>query len=104
MSFAAARLGIVADEKLAASLRDGRLGEFQAVSPAAACLMPLLAALGWRGEPARVIEALPHFANELDLVDLRNCLAELGHPTRPLHLMRLGQLEPRLAPCLFVPR
>ena len=62
-------------EPLAAAIRDDKLGDFRAASPFAACLMPLLTALKWRGSPRDIAEALPHVADTLDLVDLRNVLA-----------------------------
>ncbi len=71
------------------------------LSPFAACLVPLLEALDWRGDPRQVAEALPHFAETLDLTDLRNVLANLGYRTRPLR-GGLHQLDARLLPCLYV--
>ena len=49
----ATTLQLAAVEPLAAALREDKLGDFSAVSPVAACLMPLLEALRWRGsDPA----------------------------------------------------
>jgi ATP-binding cassette, subfamily C, bacterial LapB len=94
-------IGVVRAEPLVDALRGGRLGDFEAVSPFAACLMPLLDALGWRGDPRHIVEALPHFAADLDLDTLRNVLAELGYATRPTRA-RLRKVDPRLLPCLHV--
>ncbi|WP_341895728.1 ATP-binding cassette domain-containing protein [Ferrovibrio terrae] len=94
-------LQVVRAEPLAEALRQGRMGAFQAVSPFAACLMPLLTALGWQGDPRHIVEALPHFAADLDLDGLRNVLIELSYATKP-HERRLGQIDPRLLPCLHV--
>ncbi|NNG03155.1 MAG: ATP-binding cassette domain-containing protein [Inquilinus sp.] len=98
----AATLQLARPEPLVAALRDNKLGEFSAASPVAACLMPLLEALEWRGGPRDVAEALPHFADTLDLIDLRNVLVTLGFESeaKPTTLRRLEQ---RLLPCLFVP-
>ena len=41
--------------------------------------MPILSELGWRSYKRELIEAIPHFANHLDLVDLRNMLVTLGY-------------------------
>lgn len=87
---------------LAEKLEIGRLGSFTAMSDVALCLMPLLTALDWRGEPRHVTEALPHFADNLDLVGLRNVLVHLGYTSRGARL-RLEGLDPRVMPCLFVP-
>lgn len=94
-------LQVVRSEPLAEALRQGRMGAFQAVSPFAACLMPLLTALGWQGDPRHISEALPHFAADLDLDGLRNVLIELSYITKPQD-RRIDQLDPRLLPCLHV--
>lgn len=86
---------------LATPLRQGRLGDFEAKSEFAACLLPLLNALGWRRELREVAESLPHFANTLSLADLRNVLARLGYKTIAVD-GRAGALDPRLMPCLLV--
>ena len=90
-------------EPLAAAVRSGKLGDFKTASGYAACLVPLLEALGWRGEHRHLMEAMPHFADGLDLADFRNVLAALGYATSACRL-RLDTLDPRVAPCLFVPR
>lgn len=78
------------------------LGGFTAASDLAACLLPLLTALRWRGDPRHVAEALPHFADTLDLTGLRNTLANLNYSSRFTRLS-LHALDRRLMPCLFVP-
>ncbi|MBM3557464.1 MAG: ATP-binding cassette domain-containing protein, partial [Alphaproteobacteria bacterium] len=88
-------------EPLVEALRHGRLGDFEATSPYAACLMPLLTRLGWRGDPGRIVEALPHVARNLDLEGLRNVLVELSYLTRPIK-GRIADIDPRLLPCLHV--
>ncbi|GLQ06883.1 peptidase domain-containing ABC transporter [Sneathiella chinensis] len=66
----------------------------------AACLSPLLEALGWRGNPEQVVEAMPHFKTTMDLVDLRSTLANL-HFQSSARKTRLKDIDPRLLPCLF---
>jgi ATP-binding cassette, subfamily C, bacterial LapB len=78
------------------------LGGFSAASDLAACLMPLLRALKWKGDPRHVAEALPHFANDLDLTGLRNVMANLNYSSRPERLL-LATVDQRLLPCLFLP-
>lgn len=80
----------------------GRLGGFKAVTDLAGCLLPLLDALGWDGDPRQVSEALPHFADQLDLTDFLNVMANLGWSSRSLRSSLRG-MDPRLAPCLFLP-
>jgi ATP-binding cassette subfamily C protein/ATP-binding cassette subfamily C protein LapB len=78
------------------------LGGFSAASDLAACVVPLLSALGWRGNPRHVAEALPHFATTLDLTGLRNVMANLGYASRP-RKTALADIDPRLLPCLYLP-
>jgi ATP-binding cassette subfamily C protein/ATP-binding cassette subfamily C protein LapB len=89
-------------ESLLSALSAGRLGTFRAATDLAVCLMPLLEALNWRGNPRDIAEAMPHYAEELDLVGLRNTLANLNFHTEPLALP-LERIDPRLMPCLFLP-
>ena len=89
-------------ERLEEMLQSGELGEFRAVSDVAACLMSLLSALGWHGNPRRLAEALPHFADSLDATDLRNVLANLNYSCSPIRLS-LHEIDPRLLPCVFIP-
>ena len=87
----------------AQALQPDRLGAFRAITDMAQCLQPLLAALEWRGDPRQVAEALPHFADTLDLTGLRNVMARLGFRSRPVRVQG-GRLDRRLLPCLVVPR
>ena len=93
----------VPGEQLSQVLRRGDLGEFRADSDFATCLMPLLSAIGWHGEVRHLAEALPHFANRLDVEGIRAVLANLNLVTHPKKIA-LGDLDPRLAPCLFQPK
>jgi ATP-binding cassette subfamily C protein/ATP-binding cassette subfamily C protein LapB len=90
------------DEPLAAAIRSRRIADLRAASPLSACLLPLLTALAWRGDDRDLAEALPHVADALDLVDLRNTLVVLGFDSRQVP-SRLKRLDPRLMPCLFLP-
>ncbi|MCR6632131.1 MAG: ABC transporter transmembrane domain-containing protein [Magnetospirillum sp.] len=83
-------------------LAQNALGGFSAASDLAACLLPLLKALGWKGDPRNVAEALPHFANDLDLTGLRNVMANLNYSSRP-ERVTVEEIDPRLLPCLFLP-
>lgn len=66
----------------------------------AACISPLLEALGWRGDAAQVIEAMPHFSSTMDLMDFRSSLANLNFESKP-EKSTLSTLDYRLMPCLF---
>lgn len=66
------------------------------------CLLPLLHAMNWRGDPRHIAEALPHFTNALDVTSMRNILATLHYQSRPL-ATKLTSVDPRLFPCLFLP-
>jgi ATP-binding cassette subfamily C protein/ATP-binding cassette subfamily C protein LapB len=87
-------------ERLADALRRGDADAFAAESPAAACLFPLLNALGWRRFDRALIEALPHFADDFDTVDLRNLLVTLGYESRAMKTRAVG-INEQLMPCLF---
>jgi ATP-binding cassette subfamily B protein len=66
------------------------------------CLTELLRALGWRGDPRDVAEALPYFEDVLDISGLLNCMAQLGFRSGAAE-MKLGEIDRRLLPCLFLP-
>ncbi len=87
---------------LSQTLEAGRTGDYSGISQFSVALMPLLSALGWRGDPRSVAGALPHFETRLDLTGLRNALSNLNFRSRPVRT-RLNRLDPRLMPCLFVP-
>jgi ATP-binding cassette subfamily C protein/ATP-binding cassette subfamily C protein LapB len=85
----------------AAQTEIASLGGFKAESAFAACLLPLLEALKWRGDPRHVVEALPHFADTLDLAGLRNSMANLHYQSRRIS-QRFDKIDPRSLPMLFV--
>ncbi len=91
----------VLSERLASAIRAGRLEDFDSDSPWATCLAPLLTSLGHELEPRSLIEALPHFTDELDLTDVRNILVGLGYESSPLR-ERADRIPEALYPCLFV--
>jgi ATP-binding cassette subfamily C protein/ATP-binding cassette subfamily C protein LapB len=66
-----------------------------------ACLLPLLAALGWRGHPQQVAEALPHFLESFDITAFRNVMATLGYLSVG-ERADLDAVKPEMTPCLFV--
>ncbi|MBF0127981.1 MAG: lantibiotic ABC transporter, partial [Magnetococcales bacterium] len=80
----------------------GLLGEFSRLSDFGACMIPLLMALGYRGDMRHIAESLPHFAETLDLTGLRNMMANMTYISRPARLA-FNTIDPRLMPCLFVP-
>jgi len=102
MAVATTRAGVAQQaETLQTALCHAKSLQYQELPALAACLIPMLEALRWRGEPRHVAEALPHFAAELDLVDFRNILSNLGYRTQPLR-KNLRQLDKRLLPCLYI--
>lgn len=78
------------------------LANLREISDFAACLEILLLSLNWRGQERNIAEAMPHFADELDLTGFRNVMANLQFSSRP-ERMELHKIDPRLMPCLFVP-
>ncbi len=90
-------------EQLLEGLRNEDLSVFGSGPPFAAALLPLLKALGWSSFSRELAEALPHFSEDFDLIDLRNTLASLGYESQP-HKRRLQEVNPQLYPCLYVCR
>lgn len=70
-------------------------------SPFAACVAPLLTALGWNGEVHQICESLPHYPDQIDRVDFINTLANLNYQIQHTTIS-LKNFDPRLVPCLMV--
>ncbi len=88
-------------QSLQSILSGGRIAEFELVSPMAACIMPLLETLGWRGDSRDMVEALPHHESDLSLSGLRDTMARLGYCSRAVPGV-LNRLSARHGPCLFI--
>jgi len=95
------RLIIAKADQFEHALTTGEIGSFKASSSFAACMLPLLQALGWRGQTRYLFEALPHFADTLTLTEFRNTLANLHYKTDPVENVDLNTVDGRLFPCLF---
>lgn len=78
------------------------LANLREISDFAACLEMLLLALNWRGKERNIAEAMPHFADDLDLTGFRNVMANLRYTSRPERIP-LHEIDARLMPCLYVP-
>lgn len=76
--------------------------KFEANSAAAKVLVPLLDALHWQGDKAKMLEALADDADEMDLDGLAETLANLNF--KCIHLGRHSgkHLDPRILPILVV--
>lgn len=72
-----------------------------AVSPAEACLLPLLRALKWDGLERHLFEALPHLEAVETIFDLRSVLTRLNFQTNRARTKRLGSLTSENLPCLL---
>ena len=94
-------MSMVVRDQLAEALRQEELNTFERASDFAACLIPLLQALGWMRDADALLRALPHVAERIDLIDFRNVLAELGYVSIR-HKGSAEEIDPRIAPCLFV--
>ncbi len=80
----------------------GKIGGFRSVTDFTFCVIPLLKALNWFGHAHHVAEALPHFADTLDLTGLRNMMANLHYRSTAVRIS-LDRIDRRALPCLFVP-
>jgi ATP-binding cassette subfamily C protein/ATP-binding cassette subfamily C protein LapB len=96
------RLSAGGFDDLAGALERGSYGSFEAHSPISGLLFPILQALGWRGNLRELFESLPHFADSLDIADLRNVLATLGFNSHLKNISNLSQLDDRLFPCILI--
>ncbi len=67
-----------------------------------ACLQPLIGALGWKGDPRHVAEAVPHFIDSLDITGFINVMGNLNYECKWTDI-RLDRIDARMMPCLFVP-
>lgn len=76
---------------------------FRTPNDLSALTAPLLRRLGWRGTIREVIEALPYFADELDVTGLNNALAKLGFSVTEV-AGPLATLDRRAFPCLALPQ
>ena len=88
-------------EKFAQSLRQDKIEDIAQLSPYAACLLPLLDNLGWSSFSRELIEALPHFSDDFDIVELRNVLIRLGYGSETITTCA-DSVSSELYPCLFV--
>ncbi len=88
-------------EQLCNAIREGRVEDIEKISPYAACVIPLLNALGWSSYRRELIEAMPHYVDHLDLVDLRNLLVTLGYESDEKQCV-LDEISVDLFPALFV--
>ena len=66
-----------------------------------ACMVPLLDALGWRGTPLQLHEALPKTSREFNLGNLLNTMANI-HFESQVSRLPLRALEDSLLPCLVM--
>ncbi len=87
-------------ERLSNAIRNKKYSKIAELSPYAACIMPILTELGWRSYKRELIESIPHFANHIDLVDLRNMLVTLGYESDEKNTS-VEKICPTLLPCLF---
>ncbi|MFK7815400.1 MAG: peptidase domain-containing ABC transporter [Gammaproteobacteria bacterium] len=87
-------------ERLSNAIRNKTYSKIAELSPYAACIMPILTELGWRSYKRELIESIPHFSNQIDLVDLRNMLVTLGYESDEKSTS-IGKICPTLLPCLF---
>ena len=91
---------LAVSERLSNAIRDESYAKIAELSPYAACIMPILSELGWRSYKRELIEAIPHFSECIDLVDLRNMLVTLGYESDE-QKSSIEKISPTLLPCLF---
>lgn len=101
-SASADRLAVLERPEATADLSVVIRRQFGEESDLSICLLPLLTAVKWKGQPRELAEAMPHLVVHLELSGLCSIMANLG--LFPKHLNgNLANLDSRLMPCLFVP-
>lgn len=66
-------------------------------------LEPLVLALHWGGDYRQLVEALPHFADDLDLTEFLNVMSTIDYNNEYLD-MSLHKIPEKYMPCLFIPQ
>jgi len=89
-------------EDVAQAVRRGDLAEVARLSPLLACLLELLKLLGVKRWEAPLLEGLPHHAERIDIVDLRNLLVHLGYLSHERRVRRRRLPDARLLPALLL--
>ena len=65
------------------------------------CVEPVLRALGWRGEQAQILEAMPHFVQLKTVSDLRLVFHHMGFQST-IDTVSLAALSEDLLPAIWV--
>ena len=76
--------------------------QFKVRTDFSGCLTILLKQINARVSTREIAESLPYYEDALDLSGFQNAMAELGYKPKEVRC-RLGDLEVRSLPCLFVP-
>lgn len=76
--------------------------QFKVRTDFSGCLTILLKQMNARITTREVAESLPYYEDALDLSGFQNAMAELGYRPKEVRC-RLGEIEARSLPCLFVP-
>ena len=88
---------------IASATLSSAFGDGGAQSDIARALVPLLDALGWRGDDSFLYAAMPHMPSKMGVVELLNTMANLKFESR-VQDARLNMIDRRQMPCLFVPQ
>ncbi len=75
---------------------------FKVPNELSALVAPLLRRMNWRGQVREVIEALPYFADELDITGLNNAMTKLGFAVAEIE-GPLSAIDRRAYPSLILP-
>lgn len=77
-------------------------GQFKSRTDFSVCLTTLLRLMNARGSAREVAESLPYYTDSLDLSGFHNAMAQMGFRMKTVRC-KLGAIESRSLPCLFVP-
>lgn len=84
-------------------VKNGIKSHFLGSSELINLLEPLVLALNWGGDYRQFVEALPHFADELDLTEFLNVMAAINYNNES-SVMPQRNIPEKLMPCLFIPK
>lgn len=76
--------------------------QFKSRTDFSVCLTTLLRLMNARGSAREVAESLPYYTDSLDLSGFHNAMAQMGFRMKSVRC-KLGAIESRSLPCLFVP-
>ncbi|MEI6986014.1 MAG: ATP-binding cassette domain-containing protein [Rhodospirillaceae bacterium] len=100
---AGTKIGRIADRpEPKAGVAHNLSNSFSVATDLSMCLVGLLTAMEWRGNPRQLVESLPHMTDAMDLTGFRRVMSNLNYIGRTSRAS-LSVVDPLSFPCLFIP-